>query len=80
MLDILTFINSVQEAAMKLRFTRDTVKEIFKLIQEVSELALRIADAGTWKGSSGCFLLFLKSHSQFLFSHRTSAVRGQEDS
>ncbi|KLO06852.1 WD40 repeat-like protein [Schizopora paradoxa] len=50
MLDILSFFNSVDEGARKLRITRDVVKDMFKLIQEAAGLALKVATAGSWKG------------------------------
>lgn len=50
MLDILSFVDSVDESMMKLRVTTDIVKEMFKLIEEVAGLALKVAISGSWKG------------------------------
>lgn len=50
MLDILSFFDSVDEGARRLRITGDVVKEMFKLIQDAAEIALKVAIAGSWKG------------------------------
>lgn len=52
MLDVLSFFDSVDEGARRLRITGDVVKEMFKLIQEGAEVALKVAIAGSWKGKS----------------------------
>ena len=66
MLDILSFVDSVDESMMKLRITADIVKEMFKLIEEAAELVLKVAMAGSWKGkffNFMCKFCFLKAFS-----------------
>ena len=42
----------VGHASAKLRVTADIVRKIFKLIEEVAQLGLKVARAGSWKGNS----------------------------
>ncbi len=52
MLGMLPFVENVDEAVMKLRITRETVKDMFKLIEKVSELAVRLTVTSGLQGKS----------------------------
>ena len=75
MLGILAFVKNVDEAAMKLSITKEVVSEIFRLIQEVSDLAVNVAMAGSWKGDSSIAV----TSAVFSEYFRAPSVRGQED-
>ncbi len=50
MLDMLSFVENVNDAVMKLKITRKTVKEMFELIQKVSDFALKLIGTCGLKG------------------------------
>ncbi len=50
MLGMLPFVENVDEAVMRLRITRETVKDMFKLIEEVSELAVKLTVTSRLQG------------------------------